>query len=174
MSNFGDKCDWTGELRQALEHETKCCKDETMSNCPFEAEFKQLINRMTELEVKVKVHGQKLVEKGAQIINQNKQIVNLNSYVENQGKQITDQKNHSLNQSKQIGDLKKQIERLQNNQTNSINQQPTPSSPLSMIVELTKHIEEQSKQIVDQKKQIESQAKEIGEPKQRDRKAKTG
>jgi len=27
--NFGDKCDWTDELRQALEHETKCCKGKT-------------------------------------------------------------------------------------------------------------------------------------------------
>jgi len=139
--NFGDKCDWTGELREALEHETKCCKDETMSNSPLEAEFKQLMNRMAELEVKVKVHGQKLVEKNTQIVNQNKQIVNLNKHNVNQDKQIADQvkqiadqKKHSLNQSKQIGDLKKQIENLQKSQTNSTNHQPSSSSPLSMII----------------------------------------
>jgi len=128
------------------EHETKCCKDETMSNSPFEAEVKQLINRMAELEVKVKVHGQKLVEKNTQIVNQNKQIVNLNKHNVNQDKQIADQvkqiadqKKHSLNQSKQIGDLKKQIENLQKNQTNSTNHQPSSSSPLSMIIPNVEH-----------------------------------
>jgi len=147
--NFGDKCDWTGELRQALEHETKCCNDETMLNNPLQAEVKQLLNRMAELEVKVKVHGQKLVEKNTQIMNQDKQIVNLNRHKENQEKlignlnkhnvnqdkqiadqkkQIADLKNHSLNQSKQVGDLKKQIESLQKSPTNYINHQPIPSA----------------------------------------------
>jgi len=154
--NFGDKCDWTGELREALEHETKCCNDETMLNNPLEAEVKQLLNRMAELEVKVKVHEQKLVEKNTQIMNQDKQIVNLNRHKENQErlignlnkhnvnqdkqiadqkKQIADLKNHSLNQSKQVGDLKKQIESLQKSPTNYINHQPIPSSaPLSMVI----------------------------------------
>jgi len=154
--NFGDNCDWTGELREALEHETKCCNDETMLNNPLQAEVKQLLNRMAELEVKVKVHGQKLVEKNTQIMNQDKQIVNLNRHKENQErlignlnkhnvnqdkqiadqkKQIADLKNHSLNQSKQVGDLKKQIESLQKSPTNYINHQPIPSSaPLSMVI----------------------------------------
>jgi len=161
--NFGDKCDWTGELRQALEHETKCCKDELMSNNLLGSEFKQLINRMTELEVKSKVHEIKLLEKDTQIVTQNmqivnlskhignqeKQIVNLNKHIENQekqigdlnkhnvnqDKQIADQKNHSLNQSKQISEQKKQIESLRKTPTNSINHQSSSNqTPLSMIV----------------------------------------
>jgi len=68
--NFGDKCDWTGELREVLIHETTCCKNETMSH----KELKQLLNRMNELESKVKINEQKLVEKDKQIEDQNKQI----------------------------------------------------------------------------------------------------
>jgi len=41
--NFGDKCDWIGELRDVL-----------LDN-QFQSELKQLVNRMTELELKVKV-----------------------------------------------------------------------------------------------------------------------
>jgi len=96
---------------------------------------------MVELEVKVKVHGQKLVEKNTPIVNQNKQIgnlekqiVNLNKQNTNQDKQIADQTRHSLNQSKQIGDLMKQIKNLQRSQTNSTSHQPSSSSPLSMII----------------------------------------
>jgi len=112
--NFGDKCDWTDELRQALEHETKCCKGKTTLNNPFEEEFKQLINRMTELEVKVKVHERNLVEKESQNINQNKQIA--------------DQKNQVLKQ-------KIQIESLQKGQTNSISHQLSSNqTPLSMTI----------------------------------------
>jgi len=125
--NFGDKCDWTGELREALEHKTKCCKDETMLNNLLESELKQLINRLTELEVNSKAHERKLLEK-------DEQIVNLNKHIENQEKQIGYLNNHNANQDKQIAEQKKQIKNLQKSPTNSINQQPILSSPLSMII----------------------------------------
>jgi len=79
--NFGDECNWTGELRHALEHETSCCKNETMLINSFE----QLIYRMTKIELSVKCHEQKHAEKDIQIKYQNEQI-------ENQQKQIEDQK----------------------------------------------------------------------------------
>jgi len=144
--NFGDKCDWTGELREALEHETKCCKDETMLNNPLQAEFKQLINRMNELEVKVKVHGQKLVEKGAQIINQNNEIVNLNRHIANQDKQIGDLNKHNVNHDKQIVNQEKLIGNLNKHNVNQAKQ----------IADQKKHSLNQSKQIAEQKKQIEN------------------
>jgi len=127
--NFGDKCDWTGELREALEHQTKCCKDETTLNNPLQEEFlKQLINRMVELEVKVKDNGRKLVERDTQIVNQNKQIENLE-------KQIVNLNKHNTNQDKQIAEQKKQIESLQRSQTNSTSHQISSNQKqLSMII----------------------------------------
>jgi len=54
--NFGDKCDWIGELRDVLEHEKNCCKKDIKKlDNQFQSELKQLVNRMTELELKVKV-----------------------------------------------------------------------------------------------------------------------
>jgi len=41
--NFGDKCDWTGELREVLIHEKTCCKNETMLTDVFVMELKQLL-----------------------------------------------------------------------------------------------------------------------------------
>jgi len=61
--NFGDKCDWTGELRQALEHKANCCKNDTMLNSSLEVKFEQLMNRVIELELKVKCHEEINAEK---------------------------------------------------------------------------------------------------------------
>jgi len=61
--NFGDKCDWTGELREALIHEKSCCKKEKMLTGAFVMEMKQLFVRVTELESKVKTNERQLVEK---------------------------------------------------------------------------------------------------------------
>jgi len=77
--NYGDECNWTGELRQALEHETSCCKNDTMLNNSFEVKFEQLIDRMTKIELSVKCHEQKHAEKDIQIKNQNEQIENQQS-----------------------------------------------------------------------------------------------
>jgi len=66
-------------LRQALEHETSCCKNDTMLNNSFEVKFEQLIDRMTKIELSVKCHEQKHAEKDIQIKNQNEQIENQQS-----------------------------------------------------------------------------------------------
>jgi len=109
--NFGDKCDWTGELREALDHERNCCVKDTMLDSTFEVKFEQIMNRMTELESKVKCNEQKHVEKDNLIKNLNKQIVD-------QKKQIVNLERQNKNQDRQIGDQKKQIEALQQRQTN--------------------------------------------------------
>jgi len=62
--NLGDQCEWTGELRLALEHEKICKKitKETENN-----ELKQLVSRMAALETKVNSYEQKLAEKDIRI-----------------------------------------------------------------------------------------------------------
>jgi len=134
---FEDDCEWIGELRNALEHESKCSKNKTIIDKTSEVELKQLLNRMAELESKlqaneenVKINVKKLAEKDRQIENQNQQI-------ENQSKQIE-------NQNKQIENQNKQVE-MQNKQMENRNTQ----------------MENQSKQIKDLKVQVENQSKEI-------------
>jgi len=120
--NFGDKCDWTGELREALDHEKDCCIKDTMLDSSFGVKFEQIMNRMTELESKVKCNEQKHVEKDNLIKNLNKQIVDQNKQIVNLGRQ-------NENQDRQIGDQKKQIETLHQRQTKQ-----QVSLPLSMII----------------------------------------
>jgi len=107
---FVDECEWIGELRNALEHVSKCSKNKTILDKTSEVELTHLLNRMIELESKlqtneenVKINVTKLVEKDRQIENQNKEI-------ENQKKQVENQKKLMENQSKQIKDLKIQVE----------------------------------------------------------------
>jgi len=90
--NFGDECNWTGELRHAVEHETSCSKNDTMLNNSLE----QLIDRMTKIELSVKCHEQKHAEKDIQIKNQNEQIENQQKQIEDQKKQIVKINNQCL------------------------------------------------------------------------------
>jgi len=110
---FVDECEWIGELRNALEHASKCSKNKTIIDKTSE-ELMQLLNRMTELESKlqaneetVKINVKKLVEKDRQIENQNKKIENQNKQMENQNKEIKDLKVQVENQSKEIINLRK-------------------------------------------------------------------
>jgi len=135
--NFGDKCDWAGELRDVLDHERNCCKNDTM--------FEQLIDRLTKLESLVKCHEQKHAEKGDQIRNLNKQMLDQKKQIEDQSKQIVDQKKEIVNLNKkhnrnqdcqqtgdqhiQIVDNKKQIEDLKQCLTKH-----QSSLPLSMTI----------------------------------------
>jgi len=133
--NFGDKCDWTGELRDVLDHERNCCKNDTM--------YEQLVDRLTKIESIVKSHEQKHDEKDNQIKIQNKliesfnkQFENLNNKIEDQSMKITDLKKQILNldscnenQEKQMVDNKKQIEDLKQCLTKH-----QSSLPLSMII----------------------------------------
>jgi len=61
---LGDQCEWTGELREALEHEKTCKKitEETEN-----IELNQLVSRMVTLETKVNSYEQKLAEKDVQV-----------------------------------------------------------------------------------------------------------
>jgi len=117
--NFGDKCDWTGELRDVLDHERNCCKNDT--------KFDQLIDRLTKLESMVKCHEQKHAEKDDQIRNLNKQIEDQKKEIVNlrdmhKEKQTVDQNIQMVDKKKQIEDLKQCLTKLQS------------SLPLSMII----------------------------------------
>jgi len=101
--NFGDNCQWTGELRDALEHENQCCKNITMLDKPLDDKLNQLLNQVGELDTNSKMHELKLVEKDREIENQSKQIERL-------VKQMEDQKREFINHKKQMESLVKQIE----------------------------------------------------------------
>jgi len=117
---FADDCEWTGELRDVLEHETKCCKNQEALHKRFELELKQVLNRVTELELLAKSNNEKHAVKDQQIEylsktiedqkkhveSQNKLIVDQNMKIEDQNKKIEDKKDQSI----QIDYLKKQIE----------------------------------------------------------------
>jgi len=130
--NFGDQCDWTGELRDVLDHERNCCKNDTM--------FEQLIDRLTKLESIVKCHEQKHAEKDDQIRNINKQMVDQNKQIEDQNKQIENQNKQIEDQNKEIEEQKKEIVNL--NKMHDENQE-------------CKQTADQNIQIIDNKKQIE-------------------
>jgi len=124
--NFEDGCDWTGELREALVHETECCKNKTLLNRLMDAKLDHLLNRMAELETNAKNNILKLAEKDQQIENlitqmenQNRETVNQNKKIEGQAKQIDslvkateDQNKQIFNQNKRNEDQSKQIENL--------------------------------------------------------------
>jgi len=107
--NFVDDCDWTGELREALVHETECCKNKTMFNRQMDEKLNQLLNRMIELETNAKSHGLKLEEKDKQIENLIAQNENLIAQNENQNKKIDNQSKQMEDQAKQIDNLVQQV-----------------------------------------------------------------
>jgi len=142
---FADDCEWTGELRDVLEHETKCCKNQEKLHKRFELELKQVLNRVTELELLAKSNKEKHAVKDQQmeylsktiedqkkrvesqnklIVDQNKKIEDQNKKIEDQNKEIEDKKDQSIqidNLNKQIENLNlKSVESLQQIQTNMI------------------------------------------------------
>jgi len=63
-SNFGEDCAWTGELRNVMEHEAKCQKNNAEADIAILiVQLKQLASRTHELEAKSGVFEQKLDEK---------------------------------------------------------------------------------------------------------------
>jgi len=108
--NFGDKCDWTGELRDVLDHERNCCKNDTM--------YEQLVDRLSKIESIVKSHEQKHDEKDNQIKIQNKLIENFNKQFENLNNKIEDQSMQILGQNKKVKDLKEQVLNLDSRNEN--------------------------------------------------------
>jgi len=92
-----------------LDHEKKCCNIELTVNKLFTTKLKQVLNRLAELEIKVKCHEEKDVEKDQQIENlktqvenQRKQIENLNKQFEKQTKQTKENNNKIENQNKEL------------------------------------------------------------------------
>jgi len=140
--NFGDKCDWTGELREVLIHETTCCKNDTMFTEAFGMELKQMLNRMKELETKVMTNEQKLVEKDKQIVDQNKQIEDL--------------KKQNEDQNEEIKSLQKHI-----NNNSDVNQDMHIEDQNKKIADQNKEIEDQNIQIKNQKIQMEQLSKQM-------------
>jgi len=130
--NFGDKCDWTGELRDVLDHERNCCKNDTM--------YEQLVDRLTKIESIVKSHEQKHDEKDNQIKIQNKLIESFNKQFENLNNKIEDQSMQILGQNKTITDLKKQILNLDSCNENQEKQMVDNKKQIEDLKQcLTKH-----------------------------------
>jgi len=162
--NFGDKCDWTGELREVLIHENTCCKNETMFTKAFGIELKQMLNRMTELESKMETNEQKIAEKDEQVLKQN-------MLIQDQNKEIEDLKKQNENQNKEIKELQKQmnnnsdifIVEMQREDQNKkiVDQNKKIEDQNGKIVNQNKKIEDQNGKIVDQNKKIEDQNKKI-------------
>jgi len=138
--NFSsDGCTWTGELRNIQNHEESCPKNQVKEYKLFGIELKQLVNRMAELELKVKRNEQSLVEKDIQITKQCKTIENLNKEVKELAKQIVNQNKTIDNQTKQF---KNQTKQQVDNQTNKIDNL------------INKQIEDHNKQNKNKKLQI--------------------
>jgi len=122
--NFGDCCTWTGELRNIENHEESCPKNQVKEYNFLGLELKQLVNRMTELELKVKTNEQNLVEKDKQITEQCKTIENLNKEVKELAKQMVNQNRTIKNQTKQqVDNQNKKIDHLINKQIEYQNKQ---------------------------------------------------
>jgi len=102
--NLADGCAWTGELRDAIDHEEKCGKNEKLVWERFEVELKNMSScMMNDLMLQVKHHEQRLEDKDKQIEKQNKLIEHYSKHLEDQTKLIE-------KQSVQIENCNKQIE----------------------------------------------------------------
>jgi len=132
--NFAVGCTWTGELREALDHERNCCKNQTAVNNSFEIELKKIIKQMTELEIKVQCQEGKLEDKQKQLDIQTQIIENQKTQMDEKNKQID---NQVANQKKQIESFKKKFE------------------------DLDKRVEDQNKIIMDLKIKMENENKEL-------------
>jgi len=107
---FADDCEWTGELRDVLDHETKCCKNKEALYERYDLELKQVLYRVAELEFKVKSNEEIQAEKDQQIENQNKKIEDQNKKIEDLNKKIEDQNKKLEDQNKKLEDQNKKIE----------------------------------------------------------------
>jgi len=150
--NFGDCCTWTGELRNIQHHEESCPKNQAKEYTLFGIELKQLVNRMTELELKVKTNEQNLEEKDKQITKQCKTIENLNKEVKELAKQITNQNKIIDNENKQFKNLTKQqvdnqTKKIDNLIKKQIEDQDQDNSQKLQIKQINEQIENQTLQI---------------------------
>jgi len=101
--NYGEDCAWTGDLRDALEHETKCPKNAAPVNGTFECKFQQLLTHITKLEIKIQNNEEK---------NNEKEVEN-DKIIETQSKQIENLKEEVANHIKENGNQIKRLEKLE-------------------------------------------------------------
>jgi len=134
--NYGDNCQWTGELREALEHENQCCKNIAMLDKPLDDKLNQLLNQVRELDTNSKRHELQLVAKDREIENQSKQMESL-------VKQMEDQERKNVNHNKQMDNLNKKIEDQEINHKKQMDN-------------LNNQIKDQSKQIDNLVKQVKN------------------
>jgi len=90
---FKDECEWIGELKNALEHVSKCSKKKTIIDKTSEVELKQLLNRMKELESKLQANEENVKINVTKLAEKDRQIENLKVQVENQSKEIVNLRN---------------------------------------------------------------------------------
>jgi len=131
--NFEDDCDWTGELREALVHETECCKNITKLTKPLHEKLDHLLNRIVELETNAKTNALKLSEKDRETVSQKKQIEILIKQMDEQNKQMQHQKKLIEDQSKQVDNCVKQMNNPHQCQNNMIIQNIGDDSNYSPI-----------------------------------------
>jgi len=158
--NYGENCQWTGELREALEHENQCCKNITMLDKPLDDKLNQLLNQVRELDTNSKRHELQLVEKDKEIENQSKQIESL-------VKQMEDQEKKNVNHNKQMDNLVKQMEEQERKNVNYNKQiENLKKQREDQEINHNKQMENLNKQIEDQNKQIDNLLKEVRSPNQ--------
>jgi len=125
---------------------SRCCK----FTKAFGVELKQMLNRVTELEMKMETNEQKLAEKDELVEKQNVQI-------QDQNKELEDLKKQNENQNREIKELQKQM----NNNSDILILKMHTEDQKRKIVDQNKKIEDQNEKIVDQNKKIVDQNKKI-------------
>jgi len=163
--NFAVGCAWTGELREALDHERKCCKNQTAVNHSFEMELKKILKRMTELEIKVQCQEVKLEDKQKHLDIQTHAMENQNKQIENQKKQMDNQNKQIENQKTQMKDLQKQIDEKNKQIENQVaNQKKQIEFFKKKFEDLNEQVEDQNKIIMDLKIKMENKVIQIHNP----------
>jgi len=107
--NFGEECTWIGELREALNHETKCPKNVPRGNEKFAIELQQILKGMAELAAKVKISEGKVRANEVKITANEKKIVDKDNEIEKLRNEIANQKKHGINQNKEIKKLQQRL-----------------------------------------------------------------
>jgi len=132
--NLADGCSWTGELREAIDHEKQCNKNEKLVWERFEIELKNMSSCMKDLVLQVKCNEQQIEDKDKELEKQKKQ-----------SKQVWERLEIDLkNMSSCMKDLTLQVE---------CNEQ--------WLEYKDKEMENYSKQLENQKKQLENCNKQI-------------
>jgi len=71
--NFDDGCTWTGELREASDHESKCGKNETVVNKSL-VELKQMLKQLENHDKRIKDQDKEIKSLTKQVENNNTEV----------------------------------------------------------------------------------------------------